>query len=103
MSSHYSRDETELIPPSFLGDGRDDAYMSGMKIFVSLLVALLAAPIFAQTSLDRLAEGELPSLMAIYKDLHAHPELSTREDHTSALLAKELRAAGCEVDRKSVV
>jgi hippurate hydrolase len=54
-------------------------------------------PAFAEPIVDQLAEGELPSLLAIYKDLHAHPELSTREEQTSAVVAKELRAAGCEV------
>ena len=94
---HYSWDERELVSPSFLGHGLDDRYKCGMKIFFSLLVALLASPAFAETSVDKIAESELPSLLAIYKDLHTHPELSTREDHTSALLAKELRVAGCEV------
>src|ERR1700732_1511022 len=46
---------------------------------------------------EKIAQGELPSLLAIYKDIHSHPELSTREEKTSALVAKELRAAGCEV------
>ena len=42
-------------------------------------------------------DAELPSLLTIYKDLHAHPELSGQEERTSALVAKELKAAGCEV------
>src|SRR6476469_10388713 len=71
--------------------------MCGMKFFLPALVLLFATPVFADTTVDQLAEGELPSLLAIYKDLHAHPELSTREEQTSALVAKELRAAGCEV------
>jgi hippurate hydrolase len=33
----------------------------------------------------------------MYKDLHTHPELSGQEERTAALVAKELRAAGCEV------
>jgi hippurate hydrolase len=36
-------------------------------------------------------------LLGIYKDLHSHPELSAQEERTAALVAKELRAAGCEV------
>src|SRR6476469_7982005 len=71
--------------------------MCGMKFFLPALVLLFATPVFADTTVDQLAEGELPSLLSIYKDLHAHPELSTREYQTSTLLAKELRAAGCEV------
>ena len=59
---------------------------------------LAAGSIFAQEHpVEKIAQGELPSLLAIYKDIHSHPELSTREEKTSALVAKELRAAGCEV------
>jgi amidohydrolase len=50
-----------------------------------------------QISVEKAAESELPSLLAIYKDIHSHPELSGHEEQTSALVAKELRAAGCEV------
>src|SRR5205823_14165735 len=59
-----------------------------------------AAPIVVfgqQPSIQQLAEGELPSLLSIYKDIHSHPELSTQEQRTSTIVAKELRAAGCEV------
>lgn len=67
----------------------------------SLLVSLLsiwAAPlVVAQQTPQSLADAELPSLLRIYKDVHSHPELSTQEQRTSAMIAKELRAAGCEV------
>ncbi len=67
----------------------------------SLLVSLLsiwAAPlVVAQQTPQSLADAELPSLLKIYKDVHSHPELSTQEQRTSAMIAKELRAAGCEV------
>lgn len=42
-------------------------------------------------------EQQLPSLLATYKDLHQHPELSGHEDHTAALLATELRKASYTV------
>src|SRR6202043_904861 len=59
---------------------------------------LTAGSIFAQEhTVEKIAQGELPSLLAIYKDIHSHPELSTRQEKTSALVAKELRAVGCEV------
>jgi amidohydrolase len=45
-------------------------------------------------------DAELPSLVALYKHLHSHPELSLREAQTSARLAKELREAGFEVSEK---
>ncbi len=54
--------------------------------------------VVAQNSaVQNAAESELPSCLAIYKDLHTHPELSTKEERSSAIVAKELRAAGCEV------
>ena len=49
------------------------------------------------SSVEKAAASELPSLLAIYKDVHSHPELSGHEEKTAALVAKELRAAGCEV------
>src|SRR5712671_3731414 len=50
-----------------------------------------------EMTVEKTAVSELPSLLAIYKDIHSHPELSTREEKTSALVAKELRAVGCDV------
>ncbi len=44
--------------------------------------------------------AEYPSLEAIYKQLHANPELSFMETNTAALVAKELRALGIEVTEK---
>jgi len=49
------------------------------------------------SSAEKAATSELPSLLAIYKDIHSHPELSGHEERTATLVAKELRAAGCEV------
>jgi amidohydrolase len=51
----------------------------------------------AQNDLDTRVGKELDSLLVIYKQLHANPELSTQEEQTSAVIAKELRAAGFEV------
>src|SRR5256884_616756 len=70
-----------------------------MKILALLFVFIFAVRgAFAQeTSAEKAATSELPSLLSIYKDIHAHPELSTREEKTAALMAKELRSVGCEV------
>src|ERR1700738_3807376 len=57
----------------------------------------VAASVFAQQTPQSLADAELPSLFSIYKDIHSHPELSGREERTSDIVAKELRAVGCEV------
>jgi amidohydrolase len=71
-----------------------------MKIrFVSILLLPILVPALglAQQTPQSLADAELPSLLAIYKDIHSHPELSAHEERTAGLVAKELRAAGCEV------
>jgi hippurate hydrolase len=44
--------------------------------------------------------ADYPSLLALYADLHAHPELSLMEEKTAAKLAAELRALGFEVTEK---
>src|SRR5689334_2470852 len=41
--------------------------------------------------------GLLPDLEAVYKDLHAHPELSMQEKRTAGLAADRLRMAGYDV------
>lgn len=69
-----------------------------MKIrLLASLLPLLAVSGFAQPTPQTLADAELPSLLTIYKDLHTHPELSTHEERSAGIVAKELRAAGCEV------
>src|SRR6266516_1130192 len=69
--------------------------MNARLLLLPLLTATL--PTFAQQTPQQIAEAELPSLFTIYKDIHTHPELSTQEQRTSALLAKELKAVGCDV------
>jgi len=69
-----------------------------MKIrLFSIVFSLAASPLLAQQTPQSLADAELPSLLTIYKDLHTHPELSTHEERSAAIVAKELKAAGCEV------
>jgi len=64
---------------------------------LSFAFALAGTPLLAQQTPQSLASDELPSLLTIYKDLHTHPELSTHEERSAAIVAKELKAAGCEV------
>ncbi len=63
---------------------------------VPFVLALAASPGLAQ-DLPAFANSELPGLVDIYKGIHSHPELSHHEEHTSALLAEELRKAGYTV------
>ncbi|WP_065756516.1 amidohydrolase [Bradyrhizobium paxllaeri] len=81
-----------------------------MNRFVSSLAAALA--LFATTSLPVHAEldvaqlkktiqasieSDYPKLDALYKDIHAHPELAFQEVKTAARLAAEMRALGFDV------
>ncbi|HEX4590627.1 MAG TPA: amidohydrolase, partial [Gemmataceae bacterium] len=49
------------------------------------------------TAIRAAIDAQFPSLDALYKDLHTHPELSLMEVRTSAHMADELRKAGYEV------
>jgi amidohydrolase len=58
-----------------------------MRAPALLFLLTVTTPLLAQDS----------SLIATYKDLHAHPELSHYEERTSGILAGELRKAGYTV------
>lgn len=53
-----------------------------------------------QISLDAMIERDLASLLSTYKALHAAPELSHREEKTSAFVAGELRKLGFTVTER---
>src|SRR6266699_2111925 len=75
-------------------------YKAGMKMFRASILSLsilISRSVCGQQTPQSLADAELPALLTIYKDIHAHPELSGHEERTSAIIAKELRAAGCQV------
>jgi amidohydrolase len=68
------------------------------------LVALPARAEFDVASLKQFIEtsfeSEYPKLDALYKDIHAHPELAFQEEKTAAKLAAEMRAIGFDVAEK---
>src|SRR5277367_1361376 len=67
------------------------------RLMVALSLGyLISVPVMAQ-NLDAFVNGELSGLVGTYKGIHEHPELSHHEEHTSALLAEELRKAGYTV------
>ena len=53
-----------------------------------------------KSALARSIESDYPKLDALYRDLHAHPELAFEEVKTAAKLAAEMRALGFEVTEK---
>ena len=81
-----------------------------MKLAIASLVALAAATALATSSwaapLDppatvaaiiAVTAKNWPELDALYKDIHAHPELGHQETRTAALLAAKMRGLGLEV------
>jgi amidohydrolase len=68
--------------------------MEFICLFLLITSSLLAADPAS------VVKQELPSLVSLYQELHANPELSMHESETAAIIAKELRAVGLEVTEK---
>lgn len=68
---------------------------------LALAAALMsvAAPLSAAT-VGEAVKADMPSLMALYQDLHANPELSMQEVRTPAKLAAEMKKLGFTVTEK---
>jgi hippurate hydrolase len=66
------------------------------RIAGALALALVAVPAQAD-SLSDAVKAQMPALEALYKDLHANPELSFQEFETAKKLAARARALGFEV------
>ena len=62
----------------------------------ALALLLAATPALADPLADGV-RGDLPQLLAIYRDLHAHPELSFEEVRSAAILAAEAKRLGFTV------
>src|SRR5580693_6870262 len=60
----------------------------------------LAASPETNAAVQDTVKADYPSLQALYRDLHLHPELSLQEEKTGARMAAELRSAGFEVTEK---
>lgn len=73
-----------------------------LRVLVLSAVAAAAMPLaaqssVAQTDLSASVERQAPALIETYKHLHRTPELSGREEKTSAFVAGELRKLGYTV------
>ena len=70
------------------------------SMFLAALLSAAAmtasAPAFAQ-DLRQGIDGDMADLMTLYRDLHAHPELSMQETRSAARMAEEARRAGFTV------
>lgn len=65
-----------------------------------LLLTFSVAAVAQTASRGSEADNVLPDAYAFYLDLHQHPELSSHETRTAALLAEKLRGLGYEVTEK---
>jgi hippurate hydrolase len=68
--------------------------MIRFTMFVALAVVSASAQ---STPFKDQLEAVFPDAYALYLDLHQHPELSSHETRTAALLAQRLRQLGYEV------
>ncbi len=69
------------------------------SLWMGVAALALSAPAAAQ-DLGAEVQKQMPSLMTIYKDLHANPELSFMEVRSAGILAAEARRLGFEVTEK---
>jgi hippurate hydrolase len=74
--------------------------LHALALLVALATPLRAADGSTPAVVAQKLAADYPSLLALYSDLHAHPELSLMEEKTAAKLAAELRAVGFEVTEK---
>ena len=79
-----------------------------MRLLPLLIAALAIVPTLAQAApsfdsaaakkqIDAQLDKSYPELDALYKDIHAHPELAFQETRTAALLATRMRKLGFTV------
>src|SRR5580692_5409617 len=78
-----------------------------MLISASACLAAALAPARAELDVAKLKqsietsfESDYPKLDALYKDIHAHPEVAFQEVKTASKLAAEMRALGFDVTEK---
>ncbi len=71
--------------------------MAFHPFIAAAMILALAVPAAAAEDVKAAIDKDYPSLEALYRELHAHPELSGHEVETAKRLAKEARAAGFEV------
>jgi hippurate hydrolase len=65
-------------------------------LWLAAAAMTVATPAAAATLPDSI-KADMPQLMALYRDLHEHPELSMQEVRTPAKLAPEMRKLGFDV------
>jgi amidohydrolase len=75
---------------------KDKSFMRSKALAAMLSLTMMTTPAAADT-LGEDVRRDMPSLMAIYRDFHANPELSMQETRSAAKLAAEAKKLGFEV------
>ncbi len=70
--------------------------MRSKLIAAALSLTMMTAPAAADPLADQVRQ-DMPSLMAIYRDLHSNPELSMQETRSAAKMAAEAKKLGFDV------
>ncbi len=73
--------------------------MKSLATVIAASFALASTPSHADSLRDNIA-AQMPGLMAIYRDLHANPELAFQEVRSAKIMADAARKAGFEVTEK---
>jgi len=68
-----------------------------MQCLALSLLALSAVPALAAEDVKTAIDKDYPSLEALYRTLHAHPELSGQEVETAKIMAQQAKDAGFTV------
>jgi hippurate hydrolase len=70
--------------------------LNNKLLWLAAAAMTLTSPAAAATLSDSI-KADMPQLMELYRDIHAHPELSMQEVRTPALLAPQMRKLGFDV------
>lgn len=69
----------------------------GLALGLAAIFPAMAIPAAGQSNLDDKIDSNIADWVGTYKYLHEHPELSTEEKETSALVASQLKKMGYQV------
>ena len=71
--------------------------ITALMLTASPAAAQLADPAATRTAIDAGLAKQMPDLLALYRDIHQHPEVAFQENRTAALLAARMKKLGFEV------
>lgn len=81
-------------------------YLKSLSVVLAVASACAGGSAFAgdpaqdRLAIDKQINANYASLEALYKDVHAHPELAMQETRTAGILASKMRALGFTVTEK---